>query len=54
MAKTQTFSDKNKNKAKSTAVNVKLVKTLETGKGSYKFSEKFVKLDDISKISEIK
>ncbi|MHC1737859.1 MAG: hypothetical protein AB9882_07590 [Ignavibacteriaceae bacterium] len=53
MAKQQSFSDKAKAKKKDTTVNVKVIKTMKTGKGSYKFSEKFVKLDDISKVSEI-
>jgi hypothetical protein len=54
MAKTQTFSDKAKGKKKDTSVNVKLIKTVKTPKGSYKFSEKFVKIEDISKITDIK
>jgi len=53
MAKQQTFSDKAKSKKKDSSVNVKVIKTLKTGKGSYKFSEKFVKIDDISKVNEI-
>jgi hypothetical protein len=54
MAKTQTFGDKAKNKAKSTVVNVKFIKTVKSANGSYKFNEKFVKLDDISKVNTIK
>lgn len=53
MAKQQSFADKAKAKKKDSSVNVKVIKTMKTGKGSYKFSEKFVKLDDISKVSEI-
>ncbi len=52
MAKTQTFGDKAK-KVKSTHVNVKVIKTVKTASGSYKFNEKFVKLDDISKVNTI-
>lgn len=54
MAKQQSFADKAKVKKKDPHVNVKVVKTVKTGKGSYKFSEKFIKLDDISKVSTIK
>ncbi len=53
MAKTQTFADKSKGKKKSD-VNVKVVKTFKTEKGSYKFQESYVKLDDVSKVTEIK
>jgi hypothetical protein len=53
MAKQQSFGDKAKGKVKSTVVNVKFIKTVKAG-SSYKFHEKFVKLDDISKISTIK
>ena len=54
MAKTQTFADKAKGKHKSSQVNIKVVKTYKTEDGNYKFQEKFVKLDDISKVTEIK
>lgn len=54
MAKQQSFAEKAKAKKKDPHVNVKVVKALKTDKGSYKFSEKFVKLEDISKVSEIK
>jgi hypothetical protein len=52
MAKTQTFGDKAK-KQRSSVVNVKVVKTVKSANGSYKFSEKFVRLDDISKVNTI-
>jgi len=54
MAKQQTFADKAKTKKKDNSVNVKLIKTVKTAKGTYKFNEKFVKIDDINKVSEIK
>ncbi len=54
MAKQQTFADKAKAKKKSEGINVKLIKTVKSSKGSYKFNERFVKLDDISKVTEIK
>ncbi len=54
MAKQQSFSDKAKGKVKSTNVNVKFIKTVKAANGSYKFQEKFVKLDDISKVTTLK
>jgi len=55
MAKVQTFAEKAaKLKKKDAHVNVKLIKTIKTAKGTYKFNERFVKLDDISKITQIK
>lgn len=54
MAKQQTFADKAKTKKKDGGVTIKLIKTVKTEKGTYKFNERFVKLDDISKIGEIK
>jgi hypothetical protein len=54
MAKQQSFSDKAKGKKRDSGVNVKVIKTSKTGKGNFKFNEKFVKLDDISKVTDIK
>ncbi len=54
MAKQQSFADKAKAKKKDSGINVKMIKTVKTGKGSYKFNEKFVKIDDINKVSELK
>lgn len=54
MAKSQSFADKVKKKKKSDHLTVKLVKAVKTDKGNYKFSEKFVQLEDISKVSELK
>lgn len=54
MSKQQSFAEKSKAKKKSEGVNVKLIKTIKTSKGSYKFSERFVRLDDISKVTTIK
>ncbi len=53
MAKQQTFIDKAK-KQKQAGVNVKVIKAFKSEKGTYKFSEKFVKLDDVSKVTDIK
>jgi hypothetical protein len=54
MAKQQSFADKAKGKKKVEGINVKLIKTIKTSKGSYKFNERFVRLDDISKVTTIK
>lgn len=54
MAKSQSFADKAKAKKKAEGVNVKLIKTIKTSKGSYKFNERFVRLEDISKVTTIK
>ncbi|MCK9279601.1 MAG: hypothetical protein WC055_01850 [Melioribacteraceae bacterium] len=52
MAKTQSFGDKAKGKKQSAFTNVKVIKTVKAGK-SYKFHEKFVKLDDMSKVTTL-
>ncbi len=54
MAKSQSFADKVKKKKKSDHITVKLVKAVKTDKGNYKFNEKFVQIEDINKLSEIK
>lgn len=53
MAKKQTFADK-AHKRGASQINVMYVKTTKTEKGSYKFQEKYVKLDDVSKVTELK
>lgn len=54
MAKQQSFADKAKKKEKAAFITVKYVKTVKSEKGTYKFQEKFVKLDDISKVTTLK
>ena len=54
MAKQQSFADKAKAKKKESGVTVKLIKTIKTDKGTYKFNERFVRIDDISKVVDIK
>ena len=54
MAKKQTFADKSKGKAAVTQITVKFIKTVKTESGSYKFNERFVKLDDISQVTNLK
>jgi hypothetical protein len=53
MAKVQSFADKAKAKKKTDFVNVKVIKTVKEEKGNYKFKERFVKLSDVSKVTEI-
>jgi len=54
MAKQQSFADKTKVKQKTDGITVKLIKSTKSDKGTIKFNEKFIKLADISKVSEIK
>jgi hypothetical protein len=54
MAKTQTFADKAKKVKVNNGVSIKMIKAFKSEKGSFKFSEKFVKLDDISKVTDLK
>jgi len=54
MAKQQSFADKLKKKKKGDLITVKLIKSVKTTQGNYKFNEKFVQLEDISKIADIK
>ncbi|MEN8191572.1 MAG: hypothetical protein ABFS12_02070 [Bacteroidota bacterium] len=54
MAKKQTFADKAKGKAAVAGITVKYVKTIKTESGSYKFNERYVKLDDVSKVTTLK
>ncbi|MCB0744252.1 MAG: hypothetical protein H6613_08750 [Ignavibacteriales bacterium] len=54
MAKKQTFADKAKGGGKKADVNVKVIRTLKTDKGSFKFQESFVKIEDVSKVNTIK
>jgi len=54
MAKSQSFADKSKAKKKVDHITVKFVKSVKSEKGTYKFNEKFVRLEDISKVTELK
>jgi hypothetical protein len=51
----KTFADKTKQKKKVAAgVNVKFIKSVKTDKNTVKFNERFVRIDDISKVTELK
>ena len=54
MAKQQSFQDKLKKKKKNELLTVKLITAVKTANGNYKFNEKFVQVEDISKISDVK
>jgi len=54
MAKQQSFSDKLKKKKKNDLITVKFIKCMKTAGGNYKFNEKFVQLEDLNKLSEVK
>ena len=54
MAKQQAFADKVKKKKKSDHITVKVVKAVKSEKGTYKFNEKFVQVEDLNKLSEVK
>lgn len=54
MAKKQSFADKASKKKGEANVAVKVVKAVKTDRGSYKFNERFVMLDDVAKVTEIK
>ena len=54
MSKSQSFADKSKAKKKADHITVKLVKSVKSEKGTYKFKEKYVRLADISKVTDLK
>ena len=54
MAKTQTFVDKSKKKGGgSDLISVKLVVADKSDKGTYKFSEKLVKVKDLAEVEQL-
>ncbi len=53
MAKTQTFGDKTKKKDAKTFINVKVVKAYRSEKGTTKFLERFVRVNDIAEAENI-
>lgn len=53
MAKQQTFGDKTKKKAGDTRVNVKVIKAFRSDKGTIKYMERFVKVDDIGQVDKL-
>ena len=54
MAKQQSFTDKLKKKKKGDLLSVKFIKATKTASGNYKFNEKFVQVEDLNKLSDVK
>jgi len=52
MAKQQTFVDKSRKKGVSDLISVKVVVTDKTDKGTYKFSERFIKVKDLAEVEK--
>ncbi len=53
MAKQQTFGDKGKKKAADTKISVKVIKGFRSDKGTIKYMERLVKVDDIGQIDKM-
>ncbi|MFM7774694.1 MAG: hypothetical protein ACKOAX_08990 [Candidatus Kapaibacterium sp.] len=53
MAKQQTFQDKLKKMKTDSRVNVRVIKAYRSDKGTVKFVERFVKVDDANQIEKI-
>lgn len=53
MAKAQTFGDKTKKKDAKTFINLKVVKAYRSEKGTTKFLERFVRINDIAEADKI-
>ncbi len=50
MAKQQSFSDKSKKKGGSDTISVKVIVSEKTPRGTYKFTERFVKVKDLAEV----
>ena len=53
MAKQQTFQDKLKKQKSDSRVNVRVIKAYRSDKGTVKFVERFVKVEDANSIEKI-
>ena len=53
MAKQQTFGDKSKKKAGDSKISVKVIKAFRSEKGTVKYMERFVKVDDVGQIEKM-
>jgi hypothetical protein len=53
MAKAQTFGDKSKKKAGDNKLSVKVIKAYRSEKGTTKFLERFVKVDDLGQLDKM-
>lgn len=52
MAKAQTFVDKSKKKGGSDTISVKVVMSERTPQGTYKYTERFVKVKDLADVEQ--
>lgn len=52
MAKTQSFADKAKKKGGSDSISVKVVRSEKTAAGTYKFTERFIKVKDLAEVEK--
>lgn len=53
MAKTQSFTDKSKKKgAGADLISVKVITTDKTSKGTFKFSERLIKVKDLADVEQ--
>lgn len=53
MAKTQTFGDKLKKKDAKVTLNVKVIKGYRSEKGTVKFLERFVRVNDLAETEKL-
>ena len=53
MAKQQTFGDKGKKKAADSKISVKVIKAFRSEKGTIKYLERFVKVEDVGQIEKM-
>ncbi|MCX6139500.1 MAG: hypothetical protein NTX15_01465 [Candidatus Kapabacteria bacterium] len=53
MAKQQTFGDKSKKKVGDVKISAKVIKAFKSDKGTVKYMERFVKVDDVGQIEKM-
>lgn len=53
MAKQQTFGDKTKKKVGDTKISVKVIRAFRSEKGTVKYMERLVKVDDVGQIEKM-
>ncbi|MBL7975543.1 MAG: hypothetical protein JNJ85_11565 [Candidatus Kapabacteria bacterium] len=53
MAKQQTFSDKMKKQKVDSRINVQVIKAYRSDKGTVKYIERFVKVEDVNQAEKI-
>ncbi len=53
MAKAQTFGDKFKKKSADTRINIKVIKGYNSERGTLRFVERFIKINDLSEVETV-